>query len=246
MPYLILVRHGESRWNMSNRFTGWVDVPLSETGIYEALIAAEHLEGLTLDVAFTSKLERAQETLLLILAKQDYTARFVHDQGKEKSWSHHFTGKEKKEIPVYTNTALNERYYGDLQGMNKDEARKRWGKDKVFEWRRSWDVRPPRGESLKDVYARSVPYFRKTILPQLKKGKDVIVSAHGNSLRAIIKHLDGISDEKIPLLELPMGKPFVYKYARGKLVKENWVHSFDRPTYWQIPSKSEHARIRGE
>ena len=240
MAYLILVRHGESRWNLSNRFTGWVDVPLSETGIYEAIIAGESLEGLALDVAFTSKLERAQETLLLILSKQDYTARFVHDSGKEKAWSHHFKGKEKMEIPVYTNTALNERYYGDLQGMNKDDARRKWGKEKVFQWRRSWDIRPPGGESLKDVYARSVPYFRKTIIPELKKGKDVIVSAHGNSLRALIKYIDSIPDDKIPFLELPLGKPIIYRHSRGKLARENHMHSFDRPVHWRRNAPKRH------
>ncbi len=233
MSYLILVRHGESRWNLANRFTGWVDVPLSETGIYEALIAAEHLQGLNLDIAYTSKLERAQETLLLILAKQDYTSMFIHEKGKEKEWSKHHTFRSRNEIPVYSDAALNERYYGALQGRNKDAAKKKWGEKKVFKWRRSWDVRPPKGESLKDVYARTIPYFKKTIMPQVKKGKDVVISAHGNSLRALIKYLDDIPNDKIPFLELPLGKPIRYKWSRGKLTKENHIHSFDRPTHWQ-------------
>ncbi|MBW3002752.1 2,3-bisphosphoglycerate-dependent phosphoglycerate mutase [Candidatus Woesearchaeota archaeon] len=232
MSYLILVRHGESRWNLANKFCGWVDVPLSENGIKEALSAAKKLEGLTLDVAFTSKLERAQETLLLILAKQKFTGIFLHNTGKMAKWSKHPHKLEKNEIPIYSDTALNERYYGRLQGMNKDAARRKWGKPQVFKWRRSYDIRPPGGECLKDVYKRTVPYFKKVIMPHIRKKKDVIISAHGNSLRALIKYLDNISDEKIPHLELPTGKPIIYKYTKGKLIKEKHKHSFTRPVHW--------------
>jgi 2,3-bisphosphoglycerate-dependent phosphoglycerate mutase len=241
MGYLILVRHGESKWNLANKFTGWVDVPLSEVGIHEAMISAKKLEGLRLDIAFTSELERAQETLLLIMAKQDYTGIFMH---KGERFLH--PGKlEKHELPVFTSSKINERYYGKLQGMDKDKARKKYGHDKVFIWRRSWDVRPPGGESLKDTYNRTIPYFKKEIVPHLKK-KNVIVCAHGNSLRSIIKYLDGISNEDIPHLELPTGKPIIYKYARGKLVKEK-DHSFTRKVYWDKPKeyKKKYSKFRG-
>lgn len=241
VSYLILVRHGESRWNLDNKFTGWVDVPLSEVGIQEALIAAQKLKGLNMDVAFTSKLARAQETLLLVLSEQEKTGVFLHESRPRKDWSRHHHGKlvDTGEIPVYSSEKLNERYYGALQGMNKDEARKKFGEEKVFEWRRSYDVRPPRGESLKDVYKRAVPYFKNHVIPLLKEGKNVLVVAHGNSLRAIIKHLDHVDDKDIPHLELELGKPIVYKYLHGLLVKENHIHSFNRPTQWQ-PNKRHH------
>lgn len=219
MSYLVLVRHGQSMWNLANKFTGWVDVPLSEKGIREANSCAAYLKGLNLDIAFTSKLERAQETLLLILAKQKHVGIFLHDNIKEKKWSLHPVLFTKNEIPVYSDSALNERYYGKLQGMNKNTARRKFGRKQVFLWRRSYDIPPPEGECLKDTYNRAVPYFRKKIMPLVKKKKNIIVSAHGNSLRAIIKYLDNISDDDIPHLELPTGKPIIYKYSRGKLAR---------------------------
>jgi len=231
MSYLILVRHGESMWNLSNRFCGWVDVPLSENGIKEAMKCAQRLKNCSIDVAFTSTLERAQETLLIILAKQKYTGIFVHEKGRMAKWSKH-KKLEKYEIPVYSSEALNERYYGKLQGMNKNAARRKWGKQQVFKWRRSWDIAPPGGEALKDTYKRAVPYFNRKIMPELRKNKDVIISAHGNSLRAIIKYIDNISNENIPHLELPTGKPIIYKYTRGRLIKEKHKHSFKRPIHW--------------
>ncbi|USN45362.1 MAG: 2,3-bisphosphoglycerate-dependent phosphoglycerate mutase [Candidatus Woesearchaeota archaeon] len=244
MTYLILLRHGESRWNMVNKFTGWVDVPLSEVGVHEALIAAAHLEGLKIDVAFTSKLTRAQETLLLVLARQAYTGMFMHDTVKEKRWAKHHGKRESNEIPIYSDLALNERYYGDLQGRNKETARKTYGEKQVFLWRRSFAIRPPGGESLQDVCKRTIPYFEKTILPIVQSKKNVIISAHGNSLRAIIKHLDSISDKDIPLLELPTGKPLIYKYVRGKLVKEKQEHSFTRPLDWTVTKKPDVKKLK--
>lgn len=233
MTYLVIVRHGESRWNLDNKFTGWVDVPLSEKGIKEALSCASKLKNLSIDVAFTSKLARAHETLLLILAKQKKIGIFLHDDKKENKWSMHSHRLEKHEIPIYSDSALNERYYGRLQGHNKNAMRRKYGKDKVFLWRRSWNVRPPGGECLKDTYERAVPYFKRNVIPCLKKKKDVIVSAHGNSLRAIIKYLDNISDEDVCHLELPTGKPIIYKYSRGKLVRQKHKHSFERPLKWK-------------
>jgi len=232
MSYLILVRHGESQWNLDNKFTGWVDVPLSKKGIGEAMACAKALKGIDLEFAFTSTLERAQETLLLVLAQQKKTGIFLHKGKKRHDWSNHPKQFTKNEIPIYSDEALNERYYGKLQGKNKDAMRKKYGEEQVFVWRRSFDVRPPGGESLKDVYKRTIPYFKKEILPYLKKG-DVIVSAHGNSLRAIMKDLDNISDEQIPYLDLETGKPVIYKYSKGKLTKMKGKHSFTRPAKWK-------------
>ena len=232
MTYLVLVRHGESVWNRANKFTGWVDVPLNENGIKESLKAAKDLKGLDLEYAFTSKLTRAQETLLLLLAQQKKVGIFLHKGKKRHDWSNHPNQFTKNEIPIYSDDAINERYYGALQGKNKDAMRKKYGEEQVFKWRRSYDIRPPKGESLKDVYKRSVPYFKKEIIPKLKKG-DVVVSAHGNSMRAIIKYLDNISDEKIPFLELPTGKLIIYKYQKGKLVRMKNKHSFNRKTTWK-------------
>jgi 2,3-bisphosphoglycerate-dependent phosphoglycerate mutase len=232
MGRLILVRHGESRWNLANKFTGWVDVPLSPRGIKEAMMCAKKLKGLSIDVAFTSKLTRAQETLLIILAEQKYTGIFLHKAKKRKAWGSHVGQLERDEIWIYSDNALNERYYGKLQGLNKDYARKKFGKEKVFKWRRSFDVCPPGGECLKDTYKRAVPYFKKYILSRVKK-EDVIVSAHGNSLRAIIKYVDGIPDEDVPFLELPTGKPIIYKYHRGRLVKQSGPITLNRPIKWK-------------
>jgi len=241
MSYLILVRHGESRWNLANKFTGWVDVPLSEIGVHEALITAERLNNVNLDIAFTSKLIRAHETLGLILAHQKKTGIFLHSSKKRNSWSKHSHGVdfEKTELPIYSSDKINERFYGDLQGLNKDDARKKWGRDKVFQWRRSYNIRPPKGESLKDVIKRAVPYFKKQILSEVQKNKNVIVVAHGNSLRAIIKHIDNISDEDIPHLELQTGKPIIYEYENKKFHKLNHIHSFDRPIHWKEIKREE-------
>ncbi len=233
MSYLILLRHGESRWNLVNKFTGWVDVPLSKKGIRQALLGAKQLQGVKLDVAFTSALERARETLMIVLSRQNYTGIFQHNQGRCSEWSCHPDKLEQGELPIYSSEALNERYYGKLQGMDKDQARQKFGQKKVFEWRRSFSAQPPGGESLSDTYQRVVPYYQQKIEPLVKRGKNVIVSAHGNSLRVIIKYLEGISDEKIPHLELPLGKPLIYKYIRGRLLKQQQRHSFTRPLCWK-------------
>lgn len=230
MSYLILVRHGESRWNQENLFTGWVDVPLSKKGINEALQCAKKLEDLSIDIAFTSSLTRAQETLLLILGHQRRTGIFIH-QSKKKLWNTPKHQYSPNEIPVHTSDLLNERHYGTLQGKNKQAARKAFGEQQVFTWRRSWDIRPPQGESLKDTYNRAVPYFAKTVMPHIRKGKNVIITAHGNSLRAIIKYIENIDNDKIPLLELPTGKPIVYTWY-GKHFDSSLAHTFDRPAKW--------------
>lgn len=188
---LVLVRHGESEWNKLNLFTGWRDVDLSERGIEEARKAGRILkaEGLRFDIAFTSALKRARHTLDIMLEELGQT-----------------------EIPVERHQALNERDYGDLAGLNKDDARERWGEDQVHVWRRSFDTAPPGGESLKDTAERVLPYFEDCILPHLKAGKSVIVSAHGNSLRALIMQLDGLSRAEVTELNLATGVPILYRF----------------------------------
>ncbi len=235
MSYLLLVRHGESRWNLANKFTGWVDVPLSEVGVHEGLLTASKVKDLDIDVAFASHLIRAQATLLLILSEQDRTGIFLHED--EHKWMRFQANMKKHDIPVHTSPLLNERYYGLLQGLDKGQAAKKFGYKKVYGWRRSWDGRPPRGESLKDVYKRVLPYFKSKILTEVKKGKNVLVVAHGNSLRAIIKYLESISDEEIANLELAPAQPFIYKWAQGKLKRAHNGLSFDRPVYWEPPTK---------
>ena len=231
MSYLILVRHGESRWNTINKFTGWVDVPLSENGVKEAMLISKRMKDLRLDTAFTSHLERAHETMLVTLAQQDRTGIFLHE-GEHGGMRYSFP-VEDHEIPVHTSWMLNERHYGLLQGLDKWEAAKKYGHQKVLAWRRSFDGRPPRGESLHDVYDRVVPYFKKHIMSEVRKEKNVVVVAHGNSLRAMIKYIDRISDEKITFLELEPATPFIYAFENKKLVKSFENHSFARPIFWE-------------
>jgi 2,3-bisphosphoglycerate-dependent phosphoglycerate mutase len=196
---LVLVRHGESEWNKKNLFTGWRDVDLSEGGIAEAREAGRKLksQGLKFDVAFTSALKRAQRTLDLMLEELGQT-----------------------NIPVLKDQALNERDYGDLAGLNKDDARKKWGAEQVHVWRRSYDVAPPGGESLKDTAARVLPYYIREILPRVLRGERVLVSAHGNSLRALVMVLDRLSPEAIIKRELGTGVPMVYRLNADSTVAE--------------------------
>jgi 2,3-bisphosphoglycerate-dependent phosphoglycerate mutase len=187
---LVLVRHGQSEWNLKNLFTGWRDVGLSETGIAEAKTAGKRLKrkGLKFDIAYTSALTRAHHTLTLMLAE-------LGQQG----------------LKTVKDQALNERDYGDLTGLNKDEARKKWGEEQVHIWRRSYDVPPPGGESLKDTLARALPYYMVHIQPDVLSGRSVLVSAHGNSLRALIMAIEGLSPEQILKRELATGVPVVYR-----------------------------------
>jgi 2,3-bisphosphoglycerate-dependent phosphoglycerate mutase len=194
--HLVLVRHGESEWNKLNLFTGWRDIGLTENGIAEARAGARALaaEGLKFDLAFTSALTRAQATLEIMLEELGQTG-----------------------IPVEKDQALNERDYGDLTGLNKDDARARWGAEQVQIWRRSFDVPPPGGESLKDTAARTLPYYRAKILPEVLAGKSVLVSAHGNSLRSIVMEIEGLSGDEIVRRELATGVPIVYELdAEGR------------------------------
>ena len=187
---LVLVRHGQSEWNLKNLFTGWRDVDLTPQGIAEAKEAGRKLkaQGLVFDIAFTSALKRAQNTLDLLLAEMGQT-----------------------NIPVIKDQALNERDYGDLSGLNKDDARKKWGEEQVHIWRRSYDVAPPGGESLRDTLARTLPYYVQEILPCVLRGERTIITAHGNSLRALVMVLEKLSPEGILKREISTGVPIIYR-----------------------------------
>ena len=188
MSLLILLRHGQSQWNLENRFTGWIDVPLSPKGKEEARQAGKKLKEYHIDKAYTSALKRAQETLTLTLKEAGING-----------------------LPIEKDQALNERHYGDLQGLNKAETAKKFGEEQVRIWRRSYDVAPPNGESLKDTAARTLPYFEKKIVPDLKAGKNILIAAHGNSLRSITMWLEKLTKEQVLKLEIPTGVPIVYE-----------------------------------
>lgn len=188
MAYLVVVRHGQSEWNKANKFTGWVDVELSERGIEEAKNAGAQLKDYSFDYAFTSGLKRAANTLKIILEQIGQS-----------------------DIPLQADEALNERHYGDLQGKDKNQVREEFGEEQVHIWRRSYDIAPPNGESLKDTRERVIPFFIKNIQPKIQEGKNVILSAHGNSLRALIMHLENLSSEEILEREIATGSPIIYE-----------------------------------
>ncbi len=197
MSKLVLVRHGQSAWNEKNLFTGWKDPDLTDKGQQEAITAGQSLKAkaLVFDIAFTSALQRAQNTCALILENMDQA-----------------------DLSTTRNQALNERDYGDLSGLNKDDARAKWGEDQVHIWRRSFDVPPPGGESLKDTAERVLPYYEAEIVPHLLAGKTVLVAAHGNSLRALVMALEGLSPEEIVKVEISTGEPMIYSLdAQGKM-----------------------------
>jgi 2,3-bisphosphoglycerate-dependent phosphoglycerate mutase len=222
MSKLILIRHGESVWNKKNVFTGWVDVPLSQNGITEAIKAGEQLADIYFDIAFTSVQVRAIETTMIVLAqsKSDQTPLVVHREGKMKEWTVIYSKEMVQSIlPVYCDIHLNERYYGELQGKNKAETAKEYGDEQVHQWRRSYDIPPPQGECLKDTAERTIPFFRDHILPHLETGKNVLVSAHGNSLRSIVMFIEDLTNEQILNVEIPTGKPILYNFENGKLHK---------------------------
>jgi 2,3-bisphosphoglycerate-dependent phosphoglycerate mutase len=217
---LILLRHGQSVWNKKNLFTGWVDIPLSEEGVKEALSAGEKIQNIPIDVVYTSTLMRAQMTVPLALLKHSSgkIPVFIHEDDK---WSKVYSEKAQQDlIPVYQSSALNERMYGQLQGLNKAETAEKYGAEQVNLWRRSFDVRPPEGESLAMTAERTLPYFSKEVLPQLQNEKNVLISAHGNSLRSIVMSLENLSKEEVVSLEIPTGNPLVYVFDRGAWRKE--------------------------
>ena len=199
---LVLVRHGQSEWNLKNLFTGWRDVDLTDKGVAEAQAAGRQLKvlGLRFDVAYTSALVRAQRTMDLMLEELG-----------------------QRSLPVIRDQALNERDYGDLSGLNKDDASKRWGEEQVHIWRRSYDVAPPGGESLKDTAARVLPYYIQDILPRVLRGERVLVSAHGNSLRALVMVLDHLSPQEIVKREIATGVPLIYRLNPDSTVAERKV-----------------------
>ena len=201
MPKLVIVRHGQSQWNLENRFTGWIDIDLSPKGVEEAKSAGKKLVGYRFDKAFTSALTRAQRTLDIILEEID-----------------------QKGIPIEKDKALNERMYGDLQGLNKDETRQKFGAEQVHIWRRSYDVAPLNGESLKDTAARVMPYWNEKIVPELTNGRSILIAAHGNSLRALVMHLENLSKDEILQTEIPTGVPKVYELTGDlKIVETKYL-----------------------
>lgn len=201
MSKLVLIRHGESQWNLENRFTGWVDVPLSPKGIEEAKAAGNKLAGFTFDRAFTSVLARANETLRIILEGIGQTT-----------------------IPIEKDKALNERMYGELQGLNKAETAKKYGAEQVKIWRRSYDVQPPGGESLKDTAERVLPYYDSRIKPSVLKGETILIAAHGNSLRALVMQLEQLTREQVLELNIPTGAPLLYELDNnGKVLSHRYL-----------------------
>lgn len=210
---MVLVRHGQSQWNLENRFTGWVDVPLSTKGREEAITAGKKLKEMHFHTMYVSHLMRAIQTLHYILLELSDTRTPIiyHEEHRIAEWEH-YSGDRKNEIPIYQSVDLAERYYGDLQGLNKAETKKKFGDEQVRLWRRSYDINPPNGESLKDTCDRTIPYYKTHILPELQQGKNVLIVAHGNSLRSITKHVENISDEDIPHVEIPTGIPIVYSF----------------------------------
>ncbi|MEK9650459.1 MAG: 2,3-bisphosphoglycerate-dependent phosphoglycerate mutase [Gammaproteobacteria bacterium] len=199
MSFLVLVRHGQSEWNAKNLFTGWKDPDLTKLGVEEANKAGTFIKklGIVFDAMFTSDLVRAQKTGSIILQEIN------------------------QDPPVIKNMALNERNYGDLAGLNKDDARKRWGEEQVHIWRRSFDISPPGGESLKNTAERVLPYFNEMIMPEILKNKNILIAAHGNSLRALVMKLDNLSADQVIALEIPTGAPIVYEINRtGEIVSK--------------------------
>ena len=194
--YLVLVRHGQSEWNEKNLFTGWKDPKLTQKGVDEARKAGDELRqaGYSFDKMFTSDLFRAQETGRIILEQMGTPS-----------------------IITIKDQCLNERNYGDLAGLNKDEARKKWGNDQVHEWRRSFDIQPPGGESLKDTAERVLPYFKENVIPELEKGSNILIAAHGNSLRALVMDLEKIHSEALVKLEIATGIPLIYKFDKKRI-----------------------------
>ncbi len=215
MNRLILLRHGQSEWNKRNIFTGWIDIPLSSEGIEEAFEAGREIQDLPIDLIFTSTLIRGIMTAMLAMTlhRSKKVPEIIHQEEKFQEWHRCYDEEAKSTlIPAYQAWQLNERMYGVLQGKNKEQMREEYGAEQVHIWRRSFNIPPPQGESLKMTAERTIPYFETEILPQLKKGKNVLISAHGNSLRSIVMKLDGLNEEEVLKLEIPTGKPLIYEY----------------------------------
>ncbi|RWR93019.1 2,3-bisphosphoglycerate-dependent phosphoglycerate mutase [Cinnamomum micranthum f. kanehirae] len=220
---LILIRHGESLWNAKNLFTGCVDVPLTKKGVEEAIEAGKRISNIPVDMIYTSALIRAQMTAMLAMTqhRRKKVPIIMHNESEQaKAWSQVFSEETKKQsIPVIAAWQLNERMYGELQGLNKQETADRFGKEQVHEWRRSYDIPPPNGESLEMCAERAVAYFKEHIEPQLLSGKHVMIAAHGNSLRSIIMYLDKLTSQEVISLELSTGIPMLYIFKEGKFIR---------------------------
>ncbi len=228
MSKLILMRHGQSMWNSAGLFTGWVDVPLTNKGIDEAIDGGKKIADYDIDEVHVSTLIRAQMTAMLALAQNNHhkTPVFQYPAGDEDKVSENearmiewaqIKGAESSAniLPVYVSWQLNERMYGDLQGLNKAATRAKYGDEQVHIWRRSYDVPPPNGESLELTAARTIPYLEQNIIPQLAAGKSLFVAAHGNSLRSIIMSIESLSEDQVLSLEVPTGLPIIYAYESG-------------------------------
>ncbi len=224
MSYLILLRHGESMWNKKNLFTGWVDVPLSEKGILEATNAGQRLAGIPIDIIFSSTLVRGLMTAMLAMAvhHEGKTPVVQHNAGKLQSWSKIYSEAALAQtVPVICADELNERMYGELQGLNKQETRDTFGDEQVKLWRRSFAVCPPNGESLELTTKRTIPYFESKIMPEIRAEKNVLISAHGNSLRACVKDIEGLTDEEVVSLEIATGEPIIYEWDGDKFHRKH-------------------------
>ena len=220
MTLLILLRHGQSVWNQKNLFTGWVDIPLSQRGIQEALAAGAIIKNLPIDYIFTSTLVRSLMTALLAMTNHlsQKIPYIVHEERPDMSRI--YSEKEALQmIPLFQSSALNERMYGELQGKNKQEVAELFGEEQVKLWRRSYRIAPPQGESLFDTGQRTLPYFQERILPLIQQGKNIFISAHGNSLRSLIMDLEKLTEEEVLSLELPTGKPIVYEWTEQQFTK---------------------------
>ncbi|PKA50747.1 2,3-bisphosphoglycerate-dependent phosphoglycerate mutase [Apostasia shenzhenica] len=220
---LVLIRHGESLWNEKNLFTGCVDVPLTQKGVEEAIEAGKRISNIPVDMIYTSTLIRAQMTAMLAMTqhRRKKVPIIMHNENDRAiEWSRIYSEETKKQsIPVIHAWQLNERMYGELQGLNKQETAERFGKERVHEWRRSYDIPPPKGESLEMCAGRAVAYFIEHIEPQLFSGKHVLIAAHGNSLRSIIMYLDQLTSQEVINLELSTGIPMLYIFKEGKFIR---------------------------
>ena len=229
MTTLILLRHGQSLWNATNKFTGWVDVPLSKRGRAEATIASDKLRTDRVNVCFTSLLMRALETAVICLTECDEICggripviNHAADVPEWHGWNE-YNGNHDEELPIFSSASLDERYYGQLQGLDKAATAEKYGEEQVYKWRRSFLLRPPGGESLEDTMKRTVPFFRNRILTHLKQGDNVLVVAHGNSLRSIVMYLENLSPEEILNLSLKTGVPIVYSLSPEGQVLEKEI-----------------------
>ena len=222
MPHLILLRHGQSMWNHQQLFTGWVDVPLTNTGINEATQAGLTLADTPIDCVFTSTLIRAQQTAMIALAQHHSgkTPVLIHpEHHAQLDYTIHCDEAQANTLPTYQDWRLNERHYGELQCRNKVDTAKKYGDDQVKLWRRSYDTPPPAGESLALTAARTLPCFNERILPALQRGQHCLVAAHGNSLRSIVMHIEQLSQQAVLELEIPTGEPWLYQFSSDQFTR---------------------------